>query len=196
MMRQPVDRVLYPLGRRPSICAVHQRAQGGQPARLRPRSGWGLPSRRSHLRRWWSLTPPFHPYRQSSPAAVCSLWHFPACHHGSPLATTLPCGARTFLGLRRGRPAVSPSGPPGARTLNPRIKSPLLGQLSLRPAHFLPRRRISLRRRSTNHVLTKNPHCRPRSPPCWPGKPTSGRLCWRSRSSSPPTGSSSSTTAG
>jgi hypothetical protein len=25
-------------------------------------SGWGLPSRRSHLRRWWSLTPPFHPY--------------------------------------------------------------------------------------------------------------------------------------
>jgi hypothetical protein len=24
----------------------------------------GLPSRRSHLWRWWSLTPPFHPYPQ------------------------------------------------------------------------------------------------------------------------------------
>jgi hypothetical protein len=30
--------------------------------------------------------------------AVCSLWHCPAGHPGSPLATTLPCGARTFLG--------------------------------------------------------------------------------------------------
>ena len=30
--------------------------------------------------------------------AVCSLWHFPASHPGSPLATTLPCGVRTFLG--------------------------------------------------------------------------------------------------
>src|SRR3712207_6584295 len=32
------------------------------------------------------------------PPAVCSLWHCPAGHPGSPLATTLPCGARTFLG--------------------------------------------------------------------------------------------------
>src|SRR4051794_16923339 len=43
--------------------------------------------------------------------AVCSLWHCPAGHPGSPLATTLPCGARTFLGgrfpRRRDRPADS-----------------------------------------------------------------------------------------
>jgi len=26
-------------------------------------SGWGLPSRRGHPRRWWALTSPFHPYR-------------------------------------------------------------------------------------------------------------------------------------
>src|SRR5690606_2589390 len=32
--------------------------------------------------------------------AVCSLWHFPAGRPGLPLATTLPCGARTFLGGR------------------------------------------------------------------------------------------------
>src|SRR5829696_9669179 len=32
--------------------------------------------------------------------AVCSLWHCPAGHPGSLLTTTLPCGARTFLGGR------------------------------------------------------------------------------------------------
>src|SRR6185312_6978067 len=30
--------------------------------------------------------------------AVCSLWHCPAGHPGWVLPTTLPCGARTFLG--------------------------------------------------------------------------------------------------
>src|SRR6476620_2702484 len=30
--------------------------------------------------------------------SVCSLWHCPAGHPGSLLTTTLPCGARTFLG--------------------------------------------------------------------------------------------------
>ena len=30
--------------------------------------------------------------------AVCSLWHCPAGHPGLVLPTTLPCGARTFLG--------------------------------------------------------------------------------------------------
>jgi hypothetical protein len=81
-----------------------------------PCSGWGLPSRPSHLGRWWSLTPPFHPYPLTSQEAVCFLWHCPAGHPGSALPTTLPCGARTFLGApgklaRRGRPADSPSAP-------------------------------------------------------------------------------------
>ncbi len=48
--------------------------------------------------------------------AVCFLWHCPAGHPGLPLATTLPCGVRTFLVRRRvrgtpphcrGRPANS-----------------------------------------------------------------------------------------
>jgi hypothetical protein len=43
--------------------------------------------------------------------AVCFLWHCPAGHPGLPLTTTLPCGARTFLGeirrSRRGRPVGS-----------------------------------------------------------------------------------------
>jgi len=53
--------------------------------------------------------------------AVCFLWHCPAGHPGWPLATTLPCGARTFLGgrpyrraaggdCRRDRPADSSAG--------------------------------------------------------------------------------------
>ena len=64
-----------------------------------------MPSRRSRPRRWWSLTPPFHPYPVIG--AVCFLWRYPAGHPGSPLAIVLPCGARTFLSLRRGRPAGS-----------------------------------------------------------------------------------------
>ena len=45
--------------------------------------------------------------------AVCFLWHCPAARAGLPLTTTLPCGARTFLGgppqavVRRGRPTNS-----------------------------------------------------------------------------------------
>ena len=31
---------------------------------VRPCSGRGLPSRPGHPGRWWSLTPPFHPYRR------------------------------------------------------------------------------------------------------------------------------------
>ncbi len=75
-----------------------------------PCSGWGLPSRPGHPGRWWSLTPPFHPYLPGRPGAgpweaVCFLWHCPAGHPGSVLPTTLPCGARTFLtACRAARP--------------------------------------------------------------------------------------------
>ena len=73
-------------------------------------SGRGLPSRRGRPRRWWALTPPFHPHRPGP--AVCSLWHCPAGRPGWPLATALLCGARTFLDPRvapryRGRPVGS-----------------------------------------------------------------------------------------
>src|SRR5215210_1299159 len=33
----------------------------------------------------------------TTPSAVCFLWHFPAGHPDWPLASTLPCGAPTFL---------------------------------------------------------------------------------------------------
>ena len=38
---------------------------------------------------------------ESCDSAVCFLWHCPAGHPGSVLPTTLPCGARTFLGSLR-----------------------------------------------------------------------------------------------
>ena len=83
-----------------------------------PCSGWGLPSRPGHPGRWWSLTPPFHPYLSGpasgrTGAAVCFLWHCPAGHPGSALPTTLPCGARTFLTGPNG-----PARPPGRLTRN------------------------------------------------------------------------------
>jgi hypothetical protein len=37
--------------------------------------------------------------RRTSPSAVCSLLHFPAGRPDWPLASTLPCGAPTFLSL-------------------------------------------------------------------------------------------------
>src|SRR6478735_10273292 len=46
------------------------------------------------------------------PEAVCFLWHFPASHLGWPLATTLPCGARTFLGGVAPNAVARPAHPP------------------------------------------------------------------------------------
>ena len=37
-------------------------AQAPRAAPSWPCSGWGLPSHPGHPGRWWSLTPPFHPY--------------------------------------------------------------------------------------------------------------------------------------
>jgi hypothetical protein len=116
----PVSRILSPgpsrgTGGRPSIwacrcrraLATYPQARTGRPRTPAQRhrggaswscSGWGLPSHPGHPGCWWSLTPPFHPYPTLACGAVCSLWHFPADHPGLPLATTLPCGVRTFLG--------------------------------------------------------------------------------------------------
>ena len=52
-----------------------------------PCTSWGLPSRPPSGGRWWALTPPFHPYRNS--AAVCFLLHFPS-------ASPVPEGPRAF----------------------------------------------------------------------------------------------------
>ena len=56
--------------------------------------GWGLPSRRSHPRRWCALTAPFHPHLcvpGGTPSAVCSL---------------LPCTVRSLRPGSRQHPAL------------------------------------------------------------------------------------------
>ena len=52
--------------------------------------------------------------KSTSEKAVCFLWHCPAGHPGWVLPTTLPCGARTFLGTHpKVRNAVArPTRPP------------------------------------------------------------------------------------
>ena len=84
-MSRPVSRILYSCERRPSICDPRRRGPSYGPFGIRscslpvgigraalmrrrdqrsswPCSRWGLPSRPAHAGRWWSLTPPFHPY--------------------------------------------------------------------------------------------------------------------------------------
>ena len=84
------------------------RAGGPPPYSLLHRVGFAVPPRSPGAR--CALAAPFHPCharplaRSRAPArlprrsAVCSLLHFPAGHPDRPLAGTLPCGARTFLG--------------------------------------------------------------------------------------------------
>jgi hypothetical protein len=54
------------------------------------------------------------PLPRRSAEAVCFLWHFPAGRPGLPLATTVPCGVRTFLGggLAPADAAARPARPP------------------------------------------------------------------------------------
>ena len=99
---------------RPSICdcrcrqpdAAHPRTWAGSPQTFaQPMPGTDLLA----LLQVGFTEPPGSPrtlvvsYTTVSPLpvhalAVCSLWHCPAGHPGSLLTTTLPCGARTFLG--------------------------------------------------------------------------------------------------
>jgi hypothetical protein len=65
-----------------------------------------------------ALTAPFHPCPayvvNDGSEAVCFLWHFPASRLDWPLASTLPCEARTFLpctGVATRAPAITLTSP-------------------------------------------------------------------------------------
>src|SRR5207253_2439425 len=78
------------------------------------------------------------PVGPEPPSAVCSLLHFPAGHPDWPLASTLPCGAPTFLDPvlpGRDHPAGSPhplsheQGPSPTSTAKP-VNVPIAGEPS------------------------------------------------------------------
>ena len=126
----------------------------------------------------WALTPRFHPClclhrgpspgpRLRRPSAVWFLWHFPSGHPGSPLATSLPCGARTFLpravrARRRSsvqlrstdqvRHAAAEGHPPhGPPVLGGRAGFPVA------PAWPMPRQRASIRRLASGAAGSRRP---------------------------------------
>ena len=74
---------------------------------IRSCSRWGLPCRpvaRLAVRSYRTLSPlpdPVTPKR-TGPSAVCSLLHFPSARAAQALPGTVPCGARTFLGIPEG----------------------------------------------------------------------------------------------
>jgi hypothetical protein len=81
--RGPVHRAVsgYRMGGHPSKRPTWGH-RPGQPSPLWPCSGWGLPSRRGHPRRWCALTAPFHPH----------LWR-PKVPIGGLFSVALSCGS-------------------------------------------------------------------------------------------------------
>ena len=139
-------------------------------------------------------------YRTVSPVpdalrrrAVCSLLHFPSSHLDWPLASTLPCGARTFLDGRPKATAATtcpararsePSVPPNRR------RDDRDGARPLRPGYVLaacrgPHRSMVLFLASalvgcaTRAGQTLS---RPRAAPAGPSRPHRVE-CWRGRQS-------------
>src|ERR671930_2802473 len=89
---------------RPGSSAGHLVAE---PVRLAPDGVWLAAV---SPRRWWALTPPFHPYlRRLARSVAGGLLSVPLSvgfrRLGRP--SVLPCGVRTFLGPPRGRLAVT-----------------------------------------------------------------------------------------
>ena len=120
---RPVSRVLCALRRdshssRPDVaiglkqptrerCGPHHRSP------IRSCSGWGLPCRsvaRLAVRSCRTVSPLPDPL--TGPSAVCSLLHFPSARAAQALPGTLPCGARTFLGVLANDATVRPTPAP------------------------------------------------------------------------------------
>src|SRR5213079_2963070 len=83
------------------------------PVRLAPDGVWRAAV---SPRRWWALTPPFHPYRRRlRRCAAGGLLSVPLSvgFRRLPLGSVLPCGVRTFLdtALVRGAAITRPADP-------------------------------------------------------------------------------------
>jgi hypothetical protein len=134
--RAALERSRGLLGGRCRFALLLDLAPGGvyRAARVTPGAGGLLPRR-------FTLTAP-----SGDGAAVCFLWHFPAGHPGLVLPTTLPCGARTFLGTGSGRARGRPTGSPHGHSTAGRGGRRPVGRAARRRRGG-PRRRRPPRRR-------------------------------------------------
>ena len=98
----------------------------GNPLSAWPCSGWGLPSRSGHPKRWCALTAPFHPYQRHNVGGLFSV----ALSSGSPR-----------LAVSQHPALWSPDLPPFAFADEPRPSSQLLiaGGLGLEPRSSGPK---------------------------------------------------------
>src|ERR671919_1457908 len=157
-LSRPVSRILsratIHLGRRfPGGSSSAPGSSAGrlvaEPVRLAPDGVWRAAV---SPRRWWALTPPFHPYlrrlrRDSrSPVAVSFLCHFPSAFAAWGFPSVLPCGVRTFLGPLA-RPAVTRPASPivAAPPSSLRAPSRTRGRRSARPGGARTRHRPGTR---------------------------------------------------
>src|SRR5215208_1879343 len=144
---------------RPSIPRrLEQRTRplGGQPrtgpVRLAPDGVWQAVV---SPRRWWALTPPFHPYhrrlrRVLSPLAVSFLCHFPSAFAAWDFPSVLPCGVRTFLEPESSRSPGLHSNCTRALCSRPALRTN--GRVSrARQRRSLPRSKPSPRRPRRSH---------------------------------------------
>ena len=131
-IRRPVSRVLCrpPFGRRddhssgPSVAgrfsrptrtarageALPEQAPARRPYSVLLQAGLAMPSPSPGPR--WALTPPFHPYPQPRPWAVCFLWRYPWGHPRRALpAACSPWSPDFPRPLQAGTATARPSGP-------------------------------------------------------------------------------------
>src|SRR2546423_6849802 len=110
----------------PSICAAYLGTSAGPavPRLALLRVGFAEPpgSPRALVRSYRTVSPlpvPTDPVTRAidRPLAVCSLWHFPAGRPDWPLASTLPCGAPTFLDPVAAETGDAEPRPPGRLTV-------------------------------------------------------------------------------
>src|SRR6266508_2261793 len=103
-LSRPLSRILSRVTIHLCSYPAPRRAASAEPVRLAPDGVWLAAV---SPRRWWALTPPFHPYRRHLRRyAAGGLLSVPLSvgfrRLGRP--SVLPCGVRTFLEAPRGAP--------------------------------------------------------------------------------------------
>jgi hypothetical protein len=149
--------------RRPRAAYPQTRTGRPRTPAARPCSRWGLPSRAGHPARWWSLTPPFHPYPHSAeaePLAVCLCGTVPRVTSGGRYPPPCPTESGPSSMRRTGR---APR-PPGRLTRPVRLAEPPVSRPRSGPDGRPGRHSPVSRPRRDRAATPPNPTPAPRSP--------------------------------